>query len=59
MKIIKSLGLMVCFAGLSAGAIAQDEEEEAQVYTYATYFDEAVLERTDSFLDELGLMPDY
>jgi len=27
--------------------------------TYATYFDEAVMERTDSFLDELGLMPDY
>lgn len=27
--------------------------------TYATYFDEAIMERTDSFLEELGLMPDY
>lgn len=27
--------------------------------TYATYFDESVLERTDSFLEELGLLPDY
>ena len=26
--------------------------------TYATYFDEAVMERTDSFLEELGIMPD-
>ena len=25
---------------------------------YATYFDEAVMERTDSFLDALGIMPD-
>ena len=27
--------------------------------TYATYFDESVMERTDSFLEDLGLMPDY
>jgi len=27
--------------------------------TYATYFDEAVMERTDSFLEDLGLMPDH
>jgi acetyl esterase/lipase len=26
--------------------------------TYATYFDESVMERTDSFLVDLGLMPD-
>jgi len=26
--------------------------------TYAEYFDESVMERTDSFLEELGLMPD-
>jgi len=26
--------------------------------TYATYFDEAVMERTDSFLEELGIMPE-
>lgn len=26
--------------------------------TYATYFDEAVMERTDSFLESLGLMPE-
>jgi acetyl esterase len=26
--------------------------------TYATYFDESVMERTDRFLEELGLMPD-
>jgi acetyl esterase len=27
--------------------------------TYATYFDEAVMERTDSFLESLGFMPEY
>jgi acetyl esterase len=27
--------------------------------TYATYFDESVMERTDSFLIQLGLMPGY
>ena len=27
--------------------------------TYATYFDEAVLDRTDNFLEEFGLMPDF
>jgi acetyl esterase len=26
--------------------------------TYATYFDESVMERTDRFLEELGIMPD-
>jgi acetyl esterase len=26
--------------------------------TYATYFDETVMERTDRFLEELGIMPD-
>ena len=27
--------------------------------TYATYFDESVMERTDRFLEELGIMPEH
>jgi len=37
MKIIRNLIITACFAVLSTGAIAQ-EEEEAQTFTYATYF---------------------